>query len=138
MSNNDIDVFAATKLHDEKNLAIIQDAFDDGRIDNATREYLVNLYTDSMDWFREVFLYIGKCFGAPKAAVHAYDYASDTAINTPITISDINPMEPYLVNHRLDEDPMRNQFFVSTCGHQIDLAVITTIMLTKLPRLHMM
>ena len=127
MSNNDIDVFAATKLHDEKNLAIIQDAFDDGRIDNATREYLVNLYTDSMDWFREVFLYIGKCFGAPKAAVHAYDYASDTAINTPITISDINPMEPYLVNHRLDEDPMRNQFFVSTRGHQIDLAVSSIV-----------
>ena len=127
MSNNDIDVFAATKLHDKKNLAIIQDAFDDGRIDNATREYLVNLYTDSMDWFREVFLYIGKCFGAPKAAVHAYDYASDTAINTPITISDINPMEPYLVNHRLDEDPMRNQFFVSPRGHQIDLAVSSIV-----------
>ncbi len=127
MSNNGIDVFRASKLHDEKNLAIIQDAYDEGRIDNATREYLVNLYTDSMDWFREVFLYIGKCFGAPKAAVRAYDYENDCAVNTPITISDINPMEPYLVNHRLDEDPMRNQFFVSTHGHQIDLAVSSIV-----------
>lgn len=126
-TNDDIDVFAATKLHDKKNLEQIEKAFKDGRIDKATREYLVNLYTDSMDWFREVFLYIGRCFGAPKAAVHAYDYESDSAINTPITISDINPLEPYLVNHRLDEDPMRNQFFVSTKGHQIDLAVSSIV-----------
>ena len=68
------DLFNAMKLHDEKNLNAIAEAFESGRIDSATREYLTNLYTDSMDNFREVFLYIGKCFGAPKAAVHAYDY----------------------------------------------------------------
>lgn len=121
------DVNVLTKIHDDKNLEIIQKAFDSGRIDNATREYLTNLYTDSMDWFREVFLYIGKCFGAPKAAVHAYDYENDCAVNKPIMISDINPLEPYLVNHRLDADPMRNQFFVSTQGHKIDLAVSSII-----------
>jgi hypothetical protein len=129
MSDNNTvqDVFVATKLHDEKNLAIIDDALKSGRIDIATHEYLTNLYTNSMDWFREVFLYIGKCFGAPKAAVHAYDYETDSAISSPITISDINPLEPYLVNHRLDADPMRNQFFVSTKGHQIDLAVSSIV-----------
>ena len=121
------DLFNAMKLHDEKNLNAIAEAFESGRIDLATREYLTNLYTDSMDNFREVFLYIGKCFGAPKAAVHAYDYETDSAVNTPITISSINPLEPYLVNHRLDEDPMRNQFFVSTRGHQIDLAVSSIV-----------
>ena len=125
--NDDIDVFAATKLHDIKNLEVIEKAFSEGRINKDAHDYLVNLYTDSMDWFREVFLYIGKCFGAPKAAVHAYDYDADSAVNIPITISDINPMEPYLVNHRLDEDPMRNQFFVSTKGHQIDLAVSSIV-----------
>lgn len=121
------DVFLATRLNDEKNLATINEAFEENRIDAATRDYLTNLYSHSMDWFREVFLYIGKCFGAPKAAVHAYDYASDTVIDKPITISDINPLEPYLVNHRLDADPMRNQFFESTHDHKIDLAVSSIV-----------
>ncbi len=44
-TNDAQDVFVATKLHDEKNLDIIQDAFDNGRIDDATRKYLVNLYS---------------------------------------------------------------------------------------------
>ena len=108
------DVFLATRLHDEKNKELIDAALKSGRIDAATHDYLINLYSNSMDWFREVFLYIGKCFGAPKAAVHVYDYEHDTAINTPISIVDINPLEPYVVNHRLDADPMRNQFFVAT------------------------
>jgi hypothetical protein len=129
MSNiDDIqDVFLRTKLHDEKNISIINDACEEGRIDEASRDYLLNLYTDSMDWFREVFLYIGKCFGAPKAAVHEYDYEKDAVIDSPITISSINPLEPYLVNHRLDEDPMRNQFFMVTDRHKIDLAVSSII-----------
>ena len=129
MSNlDDIqDVFLRTKLHDEKNISIINDACEEGRIDEASRDYLLNLYTDSMDWFREVFLYIGKCFGAPKAAVHEYDYEKDAVIDSPITISSINPLEPYLVNHRLDDDPMRNQFFMITDRHKIDLAVSSII-----------
>ena len=121
------DVFLETKLHDRKNLETIDEAFESGRIDEATHEYLTNLYTNSMDLFREVFLTIGECFGAPKAAVHKYDDDSDSAINEPITISYIHPMEPYLVNHRLDADPMRNQFFVATKGHQIDLAVSSIV-----------
>ena len=121
------DVFVATRLHDDKNLEYLNDALKSGRIDKAAYEYLTNIYSDSMDWFREVFLYIGKCFGAPKAAVHVYDYDKDAAVDTPITIPDINPLEPYLVNHRLDGDPMRNQFFVSTQGHKIDLAVSSIV-----------
>lgn len=120
-------ILAITKAHDNKNLELIEKAFNEERIDKATCEYLKTLYTDSMNNFREVFLYIGKCFGAPKAAVHAYDYETDSAVNTKITISGINPLEPYLVNHRLDGDPMRNQFFVATRGHQIDLAVSSIV-----------
>lgn len=119
--------FEIIKAHDEKNIDAINVAYDSGRIDVATRDYLTNLYTDSSKWFREVFMTIGKCFGAPKAAVHAYDYTTDSAIDKPITISDINPLEPYLVNHRLDADPMRNQFFVATQGHKIDLAVSSIV-----------
>jgi len=126
-TNNVQDVHQMTKLRDEQNLAYINDALKSKRIDAATHKYLTDLYTDSMGLFREVFLYIGKCFGAPKAAVHVYDYAKDSAVDKPITILDINPLEPYLVNHRLDADPMRNQFFVSTAGHKIDLAVSSIV-----------
>lgn len=127
LNTTDKDVFQATKLNDEKNLDFLKSALKSGRIDEAAYNYLTDLYSDSMDWFREVFLYIGKCFGAPKAAVHVYDYDKDTALKTPITITDINPLEPYVVNHRLDADPMRNQFFVATKGHKIDLAVSSIV-----------
>lgn len=123
----ELDIFTKTKLHDEKNLAVIKEAEESGRIDLATRKYLENLYSDSMDWFREVFLSIGNCFGAPKAAVMQYDYATDSAIDKTITIASINPMSPYLTSHRLDADPMRNQFFTSNKGHKIDLAVSSII-----------
>ena len=121
------DVFELTRLNDEKNLAIIEDAYKSERIDKATRDYLVPLYTNSMDAFRDVFLHIGQCFGAPKAAVKPYDYKTDSIIDKPITISDINPLSMYLVNHRFDMDPMRNQFFESSKGHKIDLAVSSIV-----------
>jgi len=121
------DVISITKLWDEQNLEFLDSALKSGRIDVATHKYLTDLYSDSMKWFKEVFLYIGKCFGAPKAAVHVYDYDKDTAIDALITIPEINPLEPYVVNHRLDADPMRNQFFVSTQGHKIDLAVSSIV-----------
>ena len=121
------DVVLATQLNEQKALDIIRRAFDSGRIDDATRKYLETLYTDSMSLFREVFLSIGKCFGAPKAPVRAYDFTTDSIINKPITISEINPLSPYLVNHRLDMDPMRNQFFKTTNGHNIDLAVSSIV-----------
>ena len=126
-NNEPKDVFVATKIHDEENIKFLDNALKSGRIDVAAHKYLTTLYSDSMKWFRELFLSIGKCFGAPKAAVHVYDYDKDMAIDKPITIRDINPLEPYVVNHRLDADPMRNQFFVSTQGHKIDLAVSSIV-----------
>lgn len=121
------DVLSITTEHDERCRGVIRDACSAGRIDDTTREYMETLYTNSMDLCREVFMYIGKCFGAPKAPVRAYEVATDTIINKPITISQINPLSTYLVNHRLDTDPMRNQFFVATSGHKIDLAVSSIV-----------
>ena len=121
------DVLSKTLDHEEKCRGVIRDACSAGRIDDTAREYMETLYTNSMDLCREVFLYIGKCFGAPKAPVRAYDLANDCIINKPITISEINPLSPYLVNHRLDMDPMRNQFFKTTNGHNIDLAVSSIV-----------
>lgn len=80
-----------------------------------------------MKWYREVFYFLGKCFGAPKAPVTRYDYATDSAIDEPLRIADINPLSPYIVHHRLDADPMRNQFFTSGAGHKIDLAVSSIV-----------
>ncbi len=121
------DAILATNRNEEKNLEIIRDAKESGRIDDATCKYMNLLYSDSMSHFREVFLHIGKCFGAPKAPVRAYDFATDSIITKPITISEINPLSPYLVNHRLDLDPMRNQFFKTTNGHNINLAVSSIV-----------
>ena len=127
MANPKQNVFELTRLSDEKNLAIIEEAYKSERIDKATRDYLMPLYTNSMDAFRDVFLHIGQCFGAPKAAVKPYDYQTDSIIDKTITISDINPLSMYLVNHRFDMDPMRNQFFESSKGHKIDLAVSSIV-----------
>ncbi|MBQ8293905.1 MAG: hypothetical protein IJX89_00775 [Alphaproteobacteria bacterium] len=113
--------------NDRKNLAAIDAACASGRINDEAAAYLKILYSDSMHWFREIFYVLGKCFGAPKAAVMRYDYANDTAIDEPIQISDINPLSPYIVQHRLDADPMRNQFFTSSAGHKIDLAVSSIV-----------
>lgn len=121
------DILSKTLEHEEKCRGVIRDACSAGRIDDTAREYMETLYTNSMDLCREVFLYIGKCFGAPKAPVRAYDFETDSIINKPITISEINPLATYLVNHRLDTDPMRNQFFVATSGHKIDLAVSSIV-----------
>ncbi|MDW2994689.1 MAG: hypothetical protein R8N24_01515 [Alphaproteobacteria bacterium] len=113
--------------NDSKNLGAIERALESGRIDNKTAEYLTELYSNSMSWLREVFYVLGKTLGAPKAPVMKYDYTSDSAIDEPIRISDINPLMPYLVNHRLDADPMRNQFFSSSAGHKIDLSVSSIV-----------
>ncbi|MCQ2574877.1 MAG: hypothetical protein MJ156_02105 [Alphaproteobacteria bacterium] len=121
------DVFLLTELHDKDNLKKIEENYQQGRIDKATRVYLDRLYTNSMNTLKEVFLCIGKSFGAPKAAVMEYDYTTNAAIEKNITMYSINPLKPYIVNHRLDADPMRNQFFTSTQGHQIDLAVSSIV-----------
>lgn len=112
---------------DRHNLAIIDRALAAGRIDDDTAKYLRVQYSHGMDRFREVFYFLGKCFGAPKARVTRYDYVNDTPIYESIKISDINPTLPYIVQHRLDMDPMRNQFFVAGAGHKIKLAVSSIV-----------
>lgn len=133
------DTYAAdiTADNDRKNLAEIDKVLAEHRINDESAEYLRTLYSDSMDWFREVFHVLGKCFGAPKAPVVRYDYDSDCGVDEKIKISDINPLSPYLVQHRLDMDPMRNQFFSVTNGHKVDLSVssIVTVIVAAQKRL---
>lgn len=116
-----------TAENDRKNLMAIEAARQSGRINDEAAKYLSELYSDGLTWFREVFYFLGKCFGAPKAPVMRYDYATDNTIDEPIKIADINPLSPYIVQHRLDADPMRNQFFTSGAGHKIDLAVSSIV-----------
>ncbi|MBD5391594.1 hypothetical protein HDR66_02195 [bacterium] len=125
--DDNFDIAARVAEHDRRNLDVIERARASGRIDDAAAGYLSVLYSDGMRQFREVFYFLGKCFGAPKAPVTRYDYASDSAAPEPISIADINPLTPYLVQHRLDADPMRNQFFTSGRGHKIDLAVSSIV-----------
>ncbi len=127
MSQIESSALLNTLNNDSKNLGAIDRALESGRIDENTARYLTRLYSDSMTWLREVFYVLGKTFGAPKAPVMKYDYASDSAVDEPIRIADINPLSPYLVNHRLDADPMRNQFFSSSAGHKIDLSVSSIV-----------
>ena len=127
MSHTENQAELITLDNDSKNLAAIERALESGRIDKNTAQYLSTLYSDSMTWLREMFYVLGKTFGAPKAPVMKYDYAKDCAIDEPIRISDISPLAPYLVNHRLDDDPMRNQFFSSSAGHKIDLSVSSIV-----------
>ena len=112
---------------DAKNQVAIDRALESGRINDEAAEYLRTLYSDSMLWFREIFHILGKSFGAPKTAVMQYDYEKDSVLDKTIQISDINPLSPYLVQHRLDADPMRNQFFTSSAGHKIDLSVSSIV-----------
>lgn len=116
-----------TADHDRHNLAFIENARRTARINADTAEYMSRLYTDGMRSYREVFHVLGKCFGAPKTAVTEYDPLTDSSVDKPIKIADINPLSSYLVNHRLDADPMRNQFFTSGASHKIDLSVSSIV-----------
>lgn len=113
--------------HDRQNLAVIDAALSDGRINEEAAGYLRHIYSGGMEWFREVFHVLGKCLGAPKAAVVPYDTINNTGIDIKMKIADINPLETYLVQHRLDADPMRNQFFTSPEKCQIDLSVSSIV-----------
>ncbi len=119
--------FDVTRENDRKNLAAIEEARAAGRINDEAAKYLSVLYRDGMEWLREVFFFLGKCLGAPKSDVRQYDYDTDMAVGDALKIVDINPLEPYIVNHRLDMDPMRNQFFTSGRDHKIDLAVSSIV-----------
>ena len=116
-----------TADHDRKNLDDIDRALANHDINDEAAEYLRTLYSDGMKWFREIFYILGKCLGAPKAPVVKYDYDNDCGVDEKIKISDINPLSPYLVQHRLDMDPMRNQFFSISAGHKIDLSVSSIV-----------
>lgn len=119
--------FDITRDNDQNNLAVIEAARASGRINDEAAKYLSVLYRDGMEWLREVFVFLGKCFGAPKSPIRQYDYDTDSAVGDTMTILDINPLFPYIVSHRLDMDPMRNQFFTSGRGHKIDLAVSSIV-----------
>ena len=129
MNDGMLDGYAETLTldRDVKNLATIDKAVESGRINEEAAEYLRVLYSDSMSWFREVFHVLGKSFGAPKAPVLKYDYDTDSAVDEPMKISDIHPLSPYVVQHRLDADPMRNQFFTTLPGHKIELSVSSIV-----------
>ena len=122
-----LDVDIMTADHDRRNLAIIDNACQSGRINDDAAEYLRRVYSDGMACYREVFHILGKCFGAPKTSVVEYDSDTDSPVNKNIKIIDINPLCSYLVNHRLDADPMRNQFFTSGAAHKIDLSVSSIV-----------
>ncbi|MFQ6778233.1 MAG: hypothetical protein ACLRFI_02975 [Alphaproteobacteria bacterium] len=122
-----VDAITLTEKHDLQNLDEIARCLDSGRINQETADYLKVMYSNGMDWFREEFHVLGKCFGAPKAAVVPYDSENASGIAIPMKISDINPLSAYLVQHRLDADPMRNQFFTSHEKHQIDLSVSSIV-----------
>lgn len=122
---HEVDILTAD--HDRRNLEYIDKALTSERINEETADYLKGLYADGMSCCREVFHILGKCFGAPKTAVTEYDSETDLPVNKPIKIIDINPLKSYLVNHRLDADPMRNQFFTSGAAHKIDLSVSSIV-----------
>lgn len=126
-TRQDVDVKILTADRDRRNLAYIDDVLKTGRINENAANYLRRLYTDGMSRYRDVFHILGKCFGAPKAAVTEYNPATDSVVEKNIKIADINPLSCYLVNHRLDADPMRNQFFTMGTGHRVDLSVSSIV-----------
>ena len=121
----DVDILTADR--DRHNIEFITKMCNDGRINDETAGYMRRLYSDGMTCSRDVFHVLGKCFGAPKAPVTEYDPATDLSVDKPIKIVDINPLCSYLVNHRLDADPMRNQFFTMGVSHKIDLSVSSIV-----------
>ncbi|MCL2538091.1 MAG: hypothetical protein FWF34_01100 [Alphaproteobacteria bacterium] len=112
---------------DAKNLAEIEQAFLDRRIDADTRDYMLRLYSDGMKHFREVFYVLGKYLSAPKAPAYKYDPHTGDMSDAPIKIIDINPGQTYLVQHRLDGDPMRNQFFQFDSANNVKLSVSSIV-----------
>ena len=115
------------KEQDAKNLKKIQEAFDSKRIDEATRDYLNLLYHDGMGGFRNIFYLLGITLGAPKTSIYAYDSATDVSSSQEFYISDVGPLGTYIVHHRFDNDPMRNQFFTFNGGTSIQLFVSSIV-----------
>ena len=78
MPHPENDAFLRTSARDAENIAIIDDALRAGRINDEAAAYLKTMYSNGMDWFRDVFHFLGKCLGAPKAAVVPYDKNTNT------------------------------------------------------------
>lgn len=112
---------------DAKNIEVIRRAFADGRIDPDSRDYLESLYGDGMRWQREMFHMLGKYLGAPKTQVFRYNLAKGRIRDLPVKITGINPGHSYLVHHRFDADPMRNQFFRFDASHEVELSVSSIV-----------
>ena len=96
---------------DVLNLAKIKAAFDGGRIDLPAREYLESLYANGAEGFCRNFYFLGQTLGTPKTPVYAYDPVNDAALEKDVKVEDVVPAGSYIVHHRFDSDPMRNQFF---------------------------
>jgi len=113
--------------HDESNLAQIKEAFDSGIIDADARKYLEDQYADSIRWLRGIFYALGQAFGAPKAPVRPYDTVTCKIIDTPIKIADVKPLQSYMVQHRMNKDPLQNQFFTGEKDHRVCLLVSSIV-----------
>ncbi|MDR1071831.1 MAG: hypothetical protein LBL21_04270 [Rickettsiales bacterium] len=117
----------AARGNDAANLLKINAAFDSKKIDAAARDYLVRLYADGMESFRNIFYFLGRTLGAPKTRIYKYDSVSDEVAKDEMQISGIGPTDTYLVYHRFDNDPMRNQFFDFDGGSDIHLFVSSIV-----------
>lgn len=115
------------KKQDQKNLKKIELAFEEKRIDVATRDYLKSVYSDGMKGFFNNFYFLGRTLGTPKTPIYPYDPLTDTVSDTPLEISDVGASGTYLVHHRFDSDPMRNQFFTFNGGTSIQLLVSSIV-----------
>lgn len=113
--------------HEKANLEYIENAFKTRLINKEACDYLKNLYQNSDENFKKIFQVLGKCFGAPKTNVTLYDNINWQTIDKTVTIQDINPYSSYIVHHRLDFDPMRNQFFKLKNDHNIDILVSSIV-----------
>jgi hypothetical protein len=122
---SDADILA--KENDAKNLKKIAAAFADGHIDAVARDYLNTLYADSMGCFRHCFYFLGRTLGAPKTPIYPYDPRTDEISANEIQIADVGPAGTYIVHHRFDNDPMRNQFFTFDGGTDIRLLVSSIV-----------
>ncbi|MDR2685550.1 MAG: hypothetical protein LBB23_02115 [Rickettsiales bacterium] len=112
---------------DAANLAAIRQAYDDGKINSDAKEYLELLYSDGMRWFFRAFKLLGRYLGPPKHKILRYNFETLSADTTHLKISDINPLHNYIVYHRLDQDPVRNQFFGMSKAGRVDLLVSSII-----------
>ena len=65
--------------------------------------------------------------GAPKTPIYPYDPATDEISSKEIQIADVGPAGTYIVHHRFDSDPMRNQFFKFDGGTDIKLLVSSIV-----------